>query len=240
MSPVNPTSAKTTSVSERILVVDEEVIACELLQFKLQSEGYTVDISHSGEDALTKPLASYSLILVDIMSKPFNGFKFTEAVKRNPDAASVPIIFISKVADEDDIVAGLDAGADDYIPKPFSSRELIARVRSVLRRRRMTANRRLSNILVYKQLQVDMGAGLASIGGESISLTRIEHNLLCMFLRHRNQFFERCEIRLEAWDENAEVSDRTVDVNISRLRKKLGEYGSNIVNRQGYGYGFIE
>lgn len=205
---------------DKILIVDEEVIACELLQFKLQSEGFRADVCHSAEDALKLPLGSYNLILVDLMSKPFNGFKFAERVKRDPESATVPIIFISAEADEDHIVAGLDAGADDYIPKPFSSRELVARVRSVLRRRRMTVNRRLSNVLVYKQLQVEMGAGQASINGEPIALTRIEHNLLCMFLRHRNQFFERCEIRLEAWDEDAEVSDRTVDVNISRLRKK--------------------
>ncbi|MCM1111392.1 MAG: response regulator transcription factor [Clostridium sp.] len=231
---------QTQSPAESILVIDEEVIACELLQYKLQQEGFRTDVCHSGEDALKLPLGEYNLILVDLMSKPFNGLKFTEAVKRNPDFSSVPIIFISARADEDDIVAGLDAGADDYVQKPFSARELVARVRSVLRRRRMLANRRLSNILRYKQLQVDMGAGLASIAGQPVSLTRIEHNLLSMFLRHRNQFFDRSEIRLEAWDENSEVSDRTVDVNISRLRKKLGEYGSNIVNRQGYGYGFIE
>lgn len=227
------------STRESILIVDEEVISCELLQFKLQEEGFDVDIAHDGKKALEYPLQQYSLIIVDLMSKPFNGINFTETVRRKY-AASAAIILLSQKAADDDIVAALDAGADDYIPKPFSARVLVARVHSVLRRRRMTVNRKLSNILRYRDLQVDMGAGTASIAGEAITLTHTEHNLLCMFLRHRNQYFERCEIRLECWDENASVSDRTVDVNISRLRKKIGDYGANIVNRPGVGYGFIE
>lgn len=228
-----------SNTRESILIVDEEVISCELLQFKLQEEGFDVDIAHDGRKALDFPLQQYSLIIVDLMSKPFNGINFTEMVRRK-FAVTAAVILVSQRAADDDIVAALDAGADDYIPKPYSARVLVARVHSVLRRRRMTVNRKLSNVLRYRDLVVDMGAGTASIAGESVTLTHTEHNLLCMFMRHRNQYFERCEIRLEAWDESATVSDRTVDVNISRLRKKLGEYGGNIVNRPGVGYGFIE
>lgn len=228
------------TASDSILIVDQEVIMCEILQYKFQNEGFHVDVRHSAADALSLPLGSYSLILVDLMDSDFNGLKFTERMKNDPDAFNIPIIFITKKASEDDVVAALDAGADDFISKPFSSRELIARVHSVLRRRRMVMNRRLSNILRYKGLQVDMGADVTTIDGEPVALTRTEQSILTMFLRHRNQYFERCEIRLEAWPDDAQVSDRTVDVNISRLRKKLGEYGANIVNRQTYGYGFIE
>ena len=134
---------------------------------------------------------------------------------------------------------GLDAGADDYISKPFSSRELIARIRSVLRRRRMMTARRMSNIMRFQTLAVDFTAGTVEIDGVSVSLTRTEYLILAMFLRHRNQFFERSEIQHEAWEEDS-ISERAVDTNISRLRKKLGVYGRHILNRQGFGYGFIE
>lgn len=229
-----------TASSDHILIVDEEVMMCELLQYKFKSEGIPASICHSMKDALSMPIETFTMVMVDLMGRNEEGLEFAEKMKTNPLWSNIPLIFISNKADEDDIVEALDAGADDFIPKPFSSRELIARVRSVLRRRRMTVNRRLSNILRYQSLQIDMGAGTASIDGEQINLTRIEHAILAMLLRHRNNFFDREEIRIEVWDDPGQVSDRTVDVNISRLRKKIGDYGQRIVNRQGFGYGFIE
>lgn len=238
MAPGNDISKN--SASESILIVDTEVMMCEILQFKLREEGYAVDVEHTMDSALKRPLADYNLLIVDMMGSEFDGLDLTERVKSDPSTCNIPIIIVTHKSSEDDVVAALDAGADDFIAKPFSSRELVARVRSVLRRRRMMVNRRLGNVLRYKSLQVDMGVDVTTIDGESVGLTRIESAILTMFLRHRNQYFDRCEIRLEAWPDDAQVSDRTVDVNISRLRKKLGEYGQNIVNRQGYGYGFIE
>lgn len=237
--PTNQNTSK-TNFTDHILIVDEEVMVCELLQYKFECESIKASICHNLQAALSLPLEGFSLVLVDVMGRNEEGFRFVEKIKTNPLWSNIPIILISAKASEDDIVTALDAGADDFIPKPFSARELIARVRSVLRRRRMTINRRLSNILRFNGLQLDMGAGTASIDNEQISLTRIEHAILAMFLRHRNQYFERAEIRLEAWEDPSQVSDRTVDVNISRLRKKLGAYGAKIVNRQGFGYGFIE
>lgn len=223
---------------ERLLIVDSDTMMCELLQYKFENEGFSVDISHDGQTALTFPLSDYNLLLVDLMDSEFNGIKFARALRDNPSTANVPLIFVSARASEDYIVNGLDAGADDYIPKPFSSRELVARVRSVLRRRRMMTARRMSNVMRFESLSVDFSAGTVTIDNQQVALTRTEYLILAMFMRHRNQFFERSEIQHEAWEED-NISERAVDTNISRLRKKLGDYGRYIVNRQGFGYGFM-
>ncbi len=236
-----PTIQNTSdSDSGSILLIDEEVMVCELLQYKFDNEGVKAQICHSIKEALTLPLESYLLVLVDLMGRNEEGLRFAERLKTNPLWFNIPIVFISSASSEDDVVAALDAGADDFISKPFSTRELIARVKSVLRRRRMSTNKRLSNVLRFRTLQLDMGAGTASIDNEQINLSRTEHAILAMFMRHRNQFYDRSEIRIEAWEDPSQVSDRTVDVNISRLRKKLGSYGQYIVNRPGFGYGFLE
>ena len=224
---------------ERLLIVDADKMMCELLQYKFENEGFSVDIVHDAESALAIPLSDYNLILIDLMDDGQSGLRLARSIRENPSTGGVPIIFISSRASEDDIVNGLDAGADDYIGKPFSSRELIARIRSVLRRRRMMTARRMSNIMRFQTLSVDFTAGTVEIDGVSVSLTRTEYLILAMFLRHRNQFFERSEIQHEAWEEDS-ISERAVDTNISRLRKKLGQYGRHILNRQGFGYGFIE
>lgn len=231
----------TSQPKDRLLLIDEDRMSCELLQYKFQTEGFVVDICHSGTEALGKLTPDYNLLLIDLMeSKEMDGFQLVNKIKRNPDLFNLPFIFVSKRAGEDDIVSGLDAGADDYIPKPFSARELVARVRSVLRRRKMMSKRRMSNVMSFEGLAMDLGTGLVTADGEQVGLSRTEYFILAMFLRHRNQFFGRNEIRNEAWEDDDNVSERAVDTNISRLRKKLGSYGRHIVNRQGHGYGFIE
>ena len=231
--------ANSSQRQERLLIVDADKMMCELLQYKFENEGFSVDIVHDAESALAIPLSDYNLILIDLMDDSQSGLRLARSIRENPSTGGVPIIFISSRSSEDDIVNGLDAGADDYIGKPFSSRELIARIRSVLRRRRMMTARRMSNIMRFQTLSVDFTAGTVEIDGVSVSLTRTEYLILAMFLRHRNQFFERSEIQHEAWEEDS-ISERAVDTNISRLRKKLGQYGRHILNRQGFGYGFIE
>lgn len=232
-------------ISDRILIVDEDLMSCELLQYKFASEGFHADIAHDGPSVLGMNPESYSLLLIDLMSNPtMNGFQLASRLKRNPDTYNTPFIFISRTASEDDIVNGLDAGADDYIPKPFSARELVARVKSVLRRRKMMARRRMSSVTTYQSLSIDIGSGIARIDGAQLKLSRTEFLILALLLRNRSRFFSRADILNEAWDDTdasaGEVNERTVDTNISRLRKKLGEYGSHIINRQGHGYAFVD
>lgn len=223
-----------------ILIVDNETMMCELLQFRFEKEGFKATVVNDGHQALKLDLADFTLILVDLMNSSFNGLQFTDTVKHNPATVSVPVIIMSAKASEDDIVDGLEAGADDYIAKPFSTRELVARVRSVIRRRNMMNARRLANIVRYQDLTLNMGAGTAFIDGMELSLSHTEFKLLAMFLRHRNHFYDRAQIREQIWPDDTEISDRAVDTGISRLRKKLCDYGKNLVNRKGFGYGFVE
>lgn len=224
----------------KILIVDTDSMTSELVQMRLDSEGFQSILINDGEKALATDLTIFNLILVDLMDCKFNGLSFTRAVKRNPDTFNIPVVICSQRSAVDDIVDGLDAGADDYISKPFSSRELIARIRSIIRRRRMMSMRRVVKIVRFSDLELNISGGYASISGERLSLTRTEFLILALFVRNRNIFFDRAEIRHEAWEDEKEVSDRAVDTNISRLRKKLGEYGRYLINRRGFGYGFVE
>lgn len=172
--------SKTDVPCDSIFIVDREQMMCELLQYRFESEGYIVDVAHDGYTALQRNLSAYSLIIVDLMDCAFTGIQFTRAVKSNTETYHVPIIILSARASEDDIVNGLDSGADDYLTKPFSSRELVARVRSVIRRHRTTSGRRMSPVMRFKSLEVDLGAGTAKIDGEQISLSRTEFLILAM------------------------------------------------------------
>ena len=237
MAPVTQTSDN--AAAERILIVDADKMMCELLQYKFENEGFQVDLVHDKDSAFELQLGEYQLILSDLMDAELTGIKFARAIRERNDTRNTPLIIMSAHAGEDIIVDSLDAGADDFISKPFSTRELVARIRSVLRRRRMMTARRMSNVMRYKTLAVDFSTSIVTIDDKPVSLTRTEYLILAMFLRHRNQFFDRAEIIHEAWEEETS-SERAVDTNISRLRKKLGNYGKHITNRQGFGYGFIE
>lgn len=221
---------------QRILVVDDEESLCEILQFNLEQEGYDVDVAYSAEEVLKKDLRGYSLLLLDVMMGPMSGFTLARRLKQSPATASLPIIFCTAKDAEDDTVAGLNLGADDYISKPFSLREVKARVRSVLRRSMPPEQGRLS----FEGLTVDTDSKTCTVDGESVTLTRKEMDLLIFFLSHRNTIYSRAEILDKVWRETVVVLDRTIDVNITRLRRKLSPYGSHIVTRQGYGYGFQE
>lgn len=232
---------------ERILVIDDEESICDIFQYNLTKEGYEVDTAYSAEEALEMDLSKYQLFIVDIMMGDMSGFDFAKRLRNVSATEFTPIIFCSALNEEDEKVMGLNIGADDYVTKPFSISEVLARVRAVLRRTAIKNNMvqpqedsEYEPDLTYKTLRIDRNAKLASLDNEALSLTRTEFEILQFFLTHRNRIYSRQEIISSVWGEDIVVNNRTIDTNITRLRKKIGQYADNIVTRQGFGYGFKE
>ena len=227
--------------TERILIVEDEETLCEVLKLNLENEGYDVDIAFSAEQALTYDLKSYSLILLDIMMGEISGIKLAKMLRADVVTSEIPIIFCTARDSEDDMVMGLNIGADDYITKPYTIRNVIARVKSVLRR---TAHHKnpvpmdRPNVLKVEGLLLDLEFKRCMIDGEDVKLTRKEYELLAYLISHRGKICSREQILGRVWSDEVVVLDRTIDVNITRLRSKIGAYGSYIVTRSGFGYGF--
>ena len=221
----------------RILVVDDEEDLCEILKFNLENEGYEVDTANSAEEALRMDIGSYSLLLLDVMMGEISGFKMASMLKKDKKTAQIPIIFITAKDTENDTVTGFNLGADDYISKPFSLREVIMRVKAVLRRT-AGVQTQVPEQLTYKGLSVNIPKKKVTINNEEISLTKKEFEILLLLLQNQGRVFSREEILAKVWHDEVYVLDRTIDVNITRLRKKIGEYGQCIVTRLGYGYCF--
>ena len=223
----------------RILVVDDEEDLCEILQFNLETEGFEVDTAHSAEEALELDLTRYSLILLDVMMGEISGFKMARMLKNDEKTAHLPIIFLTAKDTEDDMLTGFNLGADDYISKPFSIRQVIARVKAVLRRT-ATGDKEEGEkeTLSYRTLSLDTKRIKATIDGQEIPLTKKEFEILKLLLENRNYVLSREDILSRVWSDEVYVLDRTIDVNITRLRKKIGIYGKNIVTRLGFGYCF--
>lgn len=221
----------------RILVVDDEEDLCEILKFNLEMEGYTVDTAYSVEEALKLDITQYNLLLLDVMMGEISGFKMARMLKANKDTAEIPIIFITAKDTENDTITGFNLGADDYISKPFSLREVIMRVKAVLRR---TAGVQIKEEeqLQYKGLVINIPQKKVTIDGEETSLTKKEFEILLLLLQNQGRVFSREDILAKVWNDEVYVLDRTIDVNITRLRKKIGSYGKYIVTRLGYGYCF--
>lgn len=221
----------------RILVVDDEEDLCEILKFNLEMEGYTVDTAYSAEEALKLDITQYNLLLLDVMMGEISGFKMARMLKANKDTAEIPIIFITAKDTENDTITGFNLGADDYISKPFSLREVIMRVKAVLRR---TAGVQIKEEeqLQYKGLVINITQKKVTIDGEETSLTKKEFEILLLLLQNQGRVFSREDILAKVWNDEVYVLDRTIDVNITRLRKKIGSYGKYIVTRLGYGYCF--
>lgn len=228
--------------AERILVVEDEETICEALRFNLEAEGYFVDTAHSAEEALSLDLTRYDLFLLDIMMGEISGTQLARIIKSNPVTASTPIIFCTAKDSEEDMIAGLDLGADDYIMKPYSLRGLSARVRAVLRR----ASGRESSVspdsgkISYEGLTVVPAKKQCIVDGQEVKMPRKEFEILLKLISNRGRIFSREELLKEIWPDEVVVLDRVVDVNITRIRQKIGQYGKNIVTRSGYGYGFME
>ena len=224
----------------RILVVDDEESLCEILQFNLEVEGYRVDVAYSAEQAMNMHPENYSLILLDVMMGPVSGFKMAQLLKKDTKTASIPIIFCTGKDTEDDTVAGLNLGADDYISKPFSIREVLARVQSVLRRTEHNAEQDPEGHVVFRGLTLNLLNKTCAVNNIPVRLTKKEFEILVLLLAHKNKILSREEMLHKVWSDDVIVLDRTIDVNITRLRKKIGPYGKSIVTRLGFGYGFQE
>lgn len=226
---------------KRILVVDDEEDLCQILKFNLETEGYEVDTALSGEDALDKPVADYDLVLLDVMMGGISGFEVARRLRKEESTKRIPIIFLTAKGTENDKITGFDIGADDYISKPFSIREVLLRIRAVLRRTEQQHENEESepvHTLSYKGLVVDTDRKTVSVDGKNVDFTKTEYGILCTLLEHTGRVFSRHDLIRQIWPMDVIVSDRTVDVNITRVRKKLGPYANNLVTRLGFGYYF--
>lgn len=222
----------------RILVVDDEQDLLEILKFNLETEGYEVETACSAEEALDKDIKSFDLLLLDVMMGGMSGFSMARKLKENPDTADIPIIFLTARDTENDTVTGFNLGADDYISKPFSLREVMVRIRAVLRRTVVPASAADHQILKYEGIEMNLDKKTVCIDGAEVSFTKTEFEILKLLLEERGRVFSRQELIDRIWPKDVLVLDRTVDVNITRLRKKIGAYSKCIVTRLGFGYYF--
>lgn len=218
---------------KKILVVDDEADICNILKFNLNNAGYATTVAHSAEEALKLGIDQFNLILLDVMMEKISGFQLAEKIKKDPLTDSIPIIFVTAKDTEDDTVAGFEIGADDYIAKPFSIREVISRVQAVLRRTEGKDNGEQDD-----HISIDMDRKVVVIDGKDIELTKTELEILNLLKSHPGMVYSREEILAKVWSTEVVVLGRTVDVNITRLRKKLGKYGACVITRHGYGYCF--
>ena len=227
-----------TEKNYRILVVDDEQDLCEILKFNLETEGYQVETVNSAEEALTMDIAGFDLLLLDVMMGGMSGFSMAKTIKKEPATANIPIIFLTARDTENDTVTGFNIGADDYISKPFSIREVMVRVRAVLRRTADDNAPTEQQFIRYQGLEMNLSKKTVAIDGEDIPFTKTEFELLQLLLEERGRVFSRQELIDRIWPKDVLVLDRTVDVNITRLRKKIGRFSKCIVTRLGFGYYF--
>lgn len=227
-------------MEKRILVVDDEETLCEALKFNLEAEGYLVDTAYSAEKVLAMDVSGYDLLLLDIMMGEISGIQLAKILKSNPATSAMPIIFCTAKDTEDDMIEGLELGADDYITKPYSLRNVLARVKTVLRRTSSPAeDKKMEDMVSYEGLIIITSRKLCIVDGEEVKLPKKEFEILLKLLSHIGKVFTREELLKEIWQDEVIVLDRVVDVNITRIRQKIGKYGSLIKSRSGYGYGFM-
>lgn len=221
---------------KRVLIIDDDYDLCEILSFNIEAQGYQVSVAHSAQEAVKLNIASFDLLLLDVMMPGMSGFQLAKEVKEDYIYSQVPIIFLTALDSEDDILKGFDLGADDYIAKPFSIKELLARVKAVLNR--TSQQQHVDNQLRFDGIVIDTHSKTVTIDGENVALTKTEYELLLFFLKHKNEVLTREQLVEHVWPTNTVVTLRTIDVNITRLRKKLGQYASHIITRTGFGYCF--
>ena len=219
---------------QKILVVDDEPDICEILTYNLTNDGYEVECASSAEEAFGKLTSEHSLILLDVMMKGMSGYQMAETLRSNGNR--IPIIFLTAKDAENDMLTGFSVGGDDYISKPFSLKEVSARVKALLKRQK--AENKPVTKFTYKDFTIDFDTKEIFIKKDTVLLTKTEFELLKLLVEHQERIFSREEIINRIWLETPYITERTVDVHITRLRKKLGKYSSFISNRSGYGYRF--
>jgi DNA-binding response OmpR family regulator len=230
-------------MAEKILIVDDGKNICEILEFNLSNEGYEIECAYSAEEALKKLTTNYSLILLDVMMGGMSGYKMAEKLRKEKN--SIPIIFLTAKDTENDMLTGFSVGADDYISKPFSIKEVVARVKALLKRSEVTQkNNKIplipgkGNKLVFDDVMINYDTKELVIGDKIIPLTRTEFEIITLLASNSSRIFEREDIIDHIWKDAPYITERTIDVHIRRLRKKMGERASLIISRPGYGYRF--
>jgi DNA-binding response OmpR family regulator len=223
------------TVMPKILVVDDEPVICEVLEFNLAGEGYDITCVHSAEEALNRLSPDCSLILLDVMMTGMSGYRLAETLRHTNNC--IPIIFLTAKDTENDMLTGFSVGGDDYISKPFSIKEVLARVKAVLKRTE-TAAVKHGRKRVFNDIVIDLELKELAVGDEKVPLTKTEFELMALLTANPDRIFSRGEILEKVWKETPYITERTVDVHITRLRKKLGSRASVISNRTGFGYRF--
>ena len=222
--------------NKRILIVDDEEDLCEILQYNLGNSGFETEVAHSAEDAMKKDLPCFDLILLDVMMGQISGFKFADYIRKELNI-NIPVIFLTAKDTENDILTGFSLGADDYIPKPFSVNELTARVKAVLKRSR-SEKAKIQTVIKFGEIELDTLRKRLIINNEKLDLTKKEYEIIKLLLENQSKVFSREDLLSTVWGSDVIVTERTVDVNITRLRNKLGKFGKCLKNKTGYGYFF--
>lgn len=225
------------NIKPKILIVDDEPDICEILSFNLSNEGLDVKTAYSAEEALELITPDLSLILLDIMMEGMSGYKMAEKLRNEGNL--IPIIFLTAKRTENDMLTGFSVGADDYIAKPFSVKEVIARIKALLKRSEsITKKEKIATSLEFDSLVIDLASKELFIDKELINLTKTEFEILALLANNPTRIFSREDIINVVWIETPYITERTVDVHITRLRKKMKEHSSLITSRSGYGYRF--
>ncbi|VAX28428.1 Phosphate regulon transcriptional regulatory protein PhoB (SphR) [hydrothermal vent metagenome] len=221
---------------QRILIVDDEEDLCEILQFNLKGEGFDTEVAYSAEDALKNKLASFDLIILDVMMGKMSGFRLAEKVRKDM-SLSIPIVFVTAKNTENDLLTGFSVGGDDYITKPFSINEIIARVKAILKRTQRQSEVSVPSISIG-DMELNFDKRILLMEDKEVQLTKKEFEILSLLAKNQGRIFTRTEIFNSVWDDATIVTDRTIDVHITHLRKKLAHYGKYIKSKTGYGYTF--
>jgi len=219
----------------KILIVDDDRNICEILEFNLKNEGFDVEVAYSAEEALKKLSDEFAVILLDVMMGGMSGYSMAERLRA--EGNQIPIIFLTAKDTENDMLTGFSVGGDDFISKPFSVKEVIARMKAVVKR--LYQSPKKSRKLIFENLIIDLEVKELMINGGKVMLTKTEFEILALLAENSERMFPRESIIDLLWKETPYITERTVDVHIARIRKKMGDYGSMIVNRPGYGYRFI-